>query len=82
MWQKFYEISFGKITVRISNWFFNYAIQLDDPNYEGGANPISLIQVQRNFIEFGACEREMIKNVSQLVKGEERDDNWKPSDSE
>ncbi|MFA5519138.1 MAG: CPCC family cysteine-rich protein [Spirochaetota bacterium] len=40
-------------------------IQLDDPNYEGGANRVSLRQGQRNFIEFGACEIEMIKNVRQ-----------------
>jgi len=53
-------------------------IQLDDPNYEGGANRVSLKQGQRNFIELGACEREMIKNVRQPTKDEQRDENWKP----
>ena len=52
-------------------------IQLDDPNYEGGANRVSLRQGQKNFVEFGACEREMIKNVRQATKDEQRDENWK-----
>lgn len=53
-------------------------IQLNDPNYEGGANRVSLKQGQKNFIEFGACEREMIKNVRQSTIFEQRDENWKP----
>ncbi|WP_394347812.1 CPCC family cysteine-rich protein [Niastella caeni] len=54
--------------------------KLDDPNYEGGANPMSLKQAQRNFIEFGACDREMLSNVRQPSKDEQRDENWKPLD--
>lgn len=50
----------------------------DDPNYKGGANRVSLKQGQKNFIEFGACEREMIKNVRKQTKDEQRDENWKP----
>lgn len=38
-------------------------IQLENPTYEGGANKVSLIQAQKNFKEFGACEREMIPHV-------------------
>jgi hypothetical protein len=53
-------------------------IQLNDPTYKGGANRVSLKQGQKNFIEFGACEREMIKNVRQPKKDEQRDKNWKP----
>lgn len=53
-------------------------IQLEDPELEGGANRVSLKQGQRNFIEFGACEREMIKNVRRPTKDEQRDENWKP----
>jgi hypothetical protein len=52
-------------------------IQYDDPDYEGGANKVSLKQGQRNFIKFGACEKEMIKNVRKPTKEEQRDDNWK-----
>jgi len=51
--------------------------QLEDPNYEGGANNVSLKQGQRNFIEFGACDKEMIKHVRKPKKNEQRDDNWK-----
>lgn len=29
-------------------------------------------------MEFGACEREMIKNVRQPTRDEQRDVNWKP----
>lgn len=53
-------------------------IQLNDANYEGGANRVSLRQGQQNFIKFRACEKEMIKNVRQPTKGEQRDENWKP----
>ncbi|MBW8359029.1 MAG: hydrolase [Weeksellaceae bacterium] len=53
-------------------------IQLAHPKYNGGANRVSLKQGQKNFIEFGACEREMITNVRQPTKDEQRDKNWKP----
>jgi hypothetical protein len=53
-------------------------IQLNDPNFEGGANRVSLKQGQKNFIEFGACEIEMIRYVRQPTKDEERDEIWKP----
>lgn len=53
-------------------------IQFDDPNYEGGANRVSLRQGQKNFIEFGACEIEMVKNVRHPTKDEQREENWKP----
>ena len=52
-------------------------IQLADPDYEGGANRVSLRQGQLNFKEYCACEKEMIKNVRQPKKEEKRDDNWK-----
>lgn len=52
-------------------------IQLDDPEYEGGANRVSLRQGQKNFQEFGACERDMIKNVRPPNSDESRDEGWK-----
>ncbi len=55
-------------------------IQLDDPNHKGGANRVSLRQGQKNFLEFGACEKEMIKNARPPTKREQRDENWKPFD--
>lgn len=52
-------------------------IQLKDPDYEGGANKVSLKQGQRNFVKYGACEKEMIKNVRPPKKDEKRDKEWK-----
>jgi methionyl-tRNA synthetase len=56
----------------------NDPIQLDNPNYKGGANKVSLKEGQKNFLKFGACEKEMIKNVRITNPDEERDKNWKP----
>ena len=53
-------------------------IQLEDPTYEGGANRVSLIQAQKNFIEFGACEWELKIHVRNPTKEESRDENWHP----
>lgn len=36
-------------------------IQLNDSSYKGGANRVSLLQARKNFKEFGACERSMMK---------------------
>jgi len=52
-------------------------VQLEDPNYEGGANVVSLRQAQRNFEEFGASERRFIKNVRSPSDGDVRDPHWK-----
>jgi Cysteine-rich CPCC len=52
--------------------------QLEDYNYEGGANQISLKNAQKNFIEFGACEKDMMKNVRLPTKDEQREEYWKP----
>ena len=53
-------------------------IQLDDPDYEGGANPTSLKQAQKNFLEFGACDLDMKRNVRTASAEEPKDKNWKP----
>jgi hypothetical protein len=36
-------------------------VQFDKPDYEGGANHVSLNQARRNFLEFGACDRGALK---------------------
>jgi hypothetical protein len=46
-------------------------IQLNDPDYEGGANSI-------NFQQFGACEATMVKRVRQPTPEEARDKDWEP----
>lgn len=53
-------------------------VQLDDPNYEGGSNVVSLRQAQTNFLEFGASERRFVHNVRQPTGDDLRDSNWKP----
>lgn len=55
----------------------NDPLQFKDPDSENGANRVSLKQGQKNFREFGACERDMIKYVRQPNSDEARDDNWK-----
>ena len=52
-------------------------VQLDDPNYEGGANIVSLRQAQRNFLEFEASERQFVQKVRKPTNHEVRDANWK-----
>jgi hypothetical protein len=52
-------------------------IQFNDPDYEGGANQVSLRQAQINFEQFGACEEDMIKNVFKPDKSYKRNPSWK-----
>jgi hypothetical protein len=52
--------------------------QFDDQDDGDGANKVSLKQGQKNFIEFGACEIEMIENVRPPGNDEQRDEDWKP----
>ena len=53
-------------------------VQFDNPDYEGGANKVCLRIAQRNFIEFGACEKEAIRYVQKITPNIEKDLNWKP----
>lgn len=39
------------------------AVQYNDPDYEGGANGVSLRMAQKNYIEFGACDNRSIDSV-------------------
>jgi hypothetical protein len=55
-------------------------LQFEDPNMEGGANPMSLRQAQRNFRECGACEMTMKQYVVKDRSQYELDKNWKPLD--
>ena len=52
-------------------------IQSAEPDYEGGANRVSLNQAKRNFKEFGACERDMIKNVNKVHKTDIRNPKYR-----
>ncbi len=53
-------------------------VQFDDPDYEGGANQVSLKEGQKNFLEFGACDKEMIDHVRKANKKDIRDSEWRP----
>ena len=52
-------------------------VQFDDPDYPSGANRVSLRQGQRNFIEFGACERSQLEYADDPAQYE-RDPAWRP----
>ncbi len=45
-------------------------VQLADEAYSGGANHVSLAQARRNFLAFGACERECIPYVRAPLEDE------------
>ncbi|MEL7607369.1 MAG: CPCC family cysteine-rich protein [Sedimentibacter saalensis] len=59
-------------------WEDDY-LQFENVDLKSGANNgISLRQAQKNFIEFGACERDMIMYVRKPNIHDVRDKNWKP----
>lgn len=51
-------------------------IQFDNPDYRGGANHVSLREAQKNFLEFGACEKEMIFFVREPNENDVKDEDW------
>lgn len=46
--------------------------------YDAGANHIPLIEAQKNYLKYGACEERFIKNVRKPKKTDKRDPDWKP----
>lgn len=81
-YKTFYSKPNGSHDICLVCFWEDDPIQLDDPDNEDGANPMSLRQAQQNFLEFGACDRNMLPNVRQHTKDEERDEDWKPFDRE
>ncbi len=55
-------------------------VQLAFPDMAGGANKCSLIEGQRNFASFGACENRLIPNARPPREHERRDTQWRPFD--
>lgn len=45
--------------------------------YEGGANHVGLLEARKNFEEFGACEKRVLKYVRKPTKDDERNTDWK-----
>ena len=52
-------------------------VQFESPTFEGGANIVSLKQAQQNFIEFGACQKEHIKNTRRVTASDIKDPKFK-----
>jgi Cysteine-rich CPCC len=55
-------------------------VQLRFPDFAGGANRPSLIDAQRNFAEFGACEVRFLQRVRSPTAEDIRDPDWRPLD--
>ncbi|MDH5667027.1 MAG: CPCC family cysteine-rich protein [Nitrospira sp.] len=55
-------------------------VQLAFPDMAGGANKCSLIEGQRGFAEFGACERKAVSHVRPVSPSDVRDSLWRPLD--
>jgi hypothetical protein len=54
----------------------------DDPfqkenEYDLGANQVPLIEAQKNYIRYGACEKRFVKNVRKPNAQDKRNPNWK-----
>jgi len=55
-------------------------IQLRWPDYSGGANRLSLIESQANFVRFGAMEERFMANVRSPRLQEPLDEGWRTID--
>jgi hypothetical protein len=55
-------------------------VQLAFPDMAGGANKCSLMEGQRNFASFRACECRLLGNSRQPRGDERRDAGWRPLD--
>ena len=53
-------------------------VQFQEPNYEGGANGVSLLMAQHNFETFGACDEAHIDVVRKPTSEDERAESWSP----
>lgn len=53
-------------------------VQFNNPDYEGGANGVSLRQAQKNFIEIGACDTDCLDCVRNPTEKDVKDSKWKP----
>jgi len=51
----------------------NDGIQFGDPDYEGGANGVSLNQARENFSKFGACDEWSTGSVRQPTAEEKEE---------
>ena len=54
------------------------SVQSTNLDYEGGPNKVSLRQARQNFLEFGACRKDMLQHVRKPKKSDIKDSKWKP----
>jgi hypothetical protein len=59
----FYEEPNGTFAICPVCYWEDDNIQLENPDYEGGANAFSLNQCRKNYSEFGAVERRLLSLV-------------------
>lgn len=69
---------YGSYQICVICFWEDDELQVDDPDMAGGANPISLRESQKNFKEFGACQKTMLENVLKDRSKYEKDLFWKP----
>ena len=55
-------------------------VQLAFPRWRAAQTSAALVEGQRNFAAFGACERRLISHVRPPREGERRDAQWRPLD--
>lgn len=55
-------------------------VQFAHPHLGGGANKMSLRQGQKNYIDFGACDIEMLKHTRKPTADDHKSQDWKPLD--
>jgi hypothetical protein len=53
-------------------------VQFYNPDFEGGANKVSLRQAQKNLMKFGASEERFIQDVRKPYEKDIKDPNWNP----
>lgn len=46
------------------------AMPLKNPEYEGGANKVSLNRARENYLEYGACTEDMVKFTREPTEDE------------
>lgn len=57
-------------------WWEDDQVQFNDPEFQGGANGVSLRQARGNFARFGAIDQHSLPFVRAPRPGEERLDTW------
>ena len=53
-------------------------VQFEDPDFAGGANTVSLRQVQQNFAAIGCTEEQFLSHVRPPSRKDNRDPEWIP----